>query len=49
MKTEERDGKLAQIRWLQVKELKIKYPNDADLGTKVRELVNKHQRAYENY
>ena len=35
------NGKLAQIRWLQIKELKIKYPNDADLGAKVRELVNK--------
>ena len=32
---------IADIRWLQIKELKIKYPNDADLGGAVRELVNK--------
>ena len=35
------NGKLAQIRWLQIKELKIKYPNDQEFGAKVRELVNK--------
>ena len=32
--------KLAKLRWLQVTELKHKYPNDADLGAAVRELVN---------
>ena len=32
---------IAHIRWLQIQELKIKYPNDADLGGAVRELVNK--------
>ena len=32
--------KLAKLRWLQVTELKHKYPNDADLGEAVRELVN---------
>ena len=32
---------IADVRWLQVRELKHKYPNDADLGAKVRELVNK--------
>ena len=32
---------IEKVRWLQVRELKIKYPNDADLGAKVRELVNK--------
>ena len=31
---------LAKLRWLQVTELKHKYPNDADLGEAVRELVN---------
>tara|TARA_R100000697_G_scaffold117783_1_gene139712 strand:- start:114 stop:266 length:153 start_codon:yes stop_codon:yes gene_type:complete len=45
MKTEKINGHrlnfMAQLRWLQIKELKIKYPNDADLGGKVRELVNK--------
>ena len=32
---------IAHVRWLQIQELKIKYPNDADLGAAVRELVNK--------
>ena len=32
---------IAHVRWLQVRELKHKYPNDADLGAAVRELVNK--------
>ena len=32
---------IADVRWLQIRELKIKYPNDADLGGAVRELVNK--------
>jgi hypothetical protein len=32
---------IEKLRWLQVKELKIKYPNDADLGAEVRKLVNK--------
>ena len=40
---------IAQVRWLQVKELKHKYPNDADLGEKVRELVNKTPSNNENY
>ena len=31
---------IADVRWLQVRELKHKYPNDADLGSAVRELVN---------
>tara|TARA_R100001510_G_scaffold39425_1_gene35898 strand:- start:305 stop:448 length:144 start_codon:yes stop_codon:yes gene_type:complete len=33
-------NKLAQLRWLQVKELKIKYPNDQEFGAEVRKLVN---------
>ena len=32
---------IAHVRWLQIQELKHKYPNDADLGGAVRELVNK--------
>ena len=32
---------IAHVRWLQIQELKHKYPNDADLGAAVRELVNK--------
>ena len=31
---------IPKLRWLQVKTLKEQYPNDADLGAKVRELVN---------
>jgi len=31
---------LTKLRWLQVNELVIKYPNDADLGEEVRKLVN---------
>ena len=32
---------LAKLRWLQVTELAIKYPNDQDLGAEVRKLINK--------
>jgi len=31
---------IPKLRWLQVKTLKEQYPNDADLGAKVRQLVN---------
>ena len=42
MKTDEITWRsIAQVRWLQIKELKKKYPNDADLGAEVRILVNK--------
>ena len=37
---------IAHVRWLQIQELKHKYPNDADLGAAVRELVNKTVTAY---
>ena len=40
---------IAQVRWLQVKELKHKYPNDQEFGAKVRELVNKTPSNNENY
>ena len=30
---------LTKLRWLQINELAIKYPNDADLGAKVRQLI----------
>jgi|TARA_R100000149_G_scaffold52551_1_gene22489 hypothetical protein len=49
MTSEETWRSIAQVRWLQVKELKHKYPNDADLGAKVRELVNKTPSNNENY
>ena len=32
---------IADVRWLQIRELKHKYPNDQEFGAKVRELVNK--------
>ena len=32
---------IAQIRWLQVTELKRKYPNDQQFGAEVSKLVNK--------
>jgi len=31
---------LAKLRWLQIKTLKEQYPNNQELGAKVRELVN---------
>ena len=31
---------MAKLRWLQVTELKHKYPNDQEFGAAVRELVN---------
>ncbi len=32
---------IPKLRWLQVKTMVEQYPNDADLGGKVRELYNK--------
>jgi len=32
---------IEKVRWLQVRELKNKYPNNQEFGAKVRELVNK--------
>ena len=32
--------RIAKLRWLQVTELKHKYPNDQEFGAAVRELVN---------
>ena len=31
---------IPKLRWLQVKELKHKYPNDQEFGAAVRELIN---------
>ena len=38
--THQEETAIPKLRWLQVKTLKEQYPNDADLGAKVRELVN---------
>ena len=32
---------IEKVRWLQTRELAKKYPNDADLGTQVRQLIAK--------
>ena len=40
-KTYEKEVALPKLRWLQVNELAIKYPNDQEFGEKVRELINK--------
>ena len=32
---------IEKVRWLQVRELARKYPNDADLGTQIRQLIAK--------
>ena len=38
---EHQEKALARLRWLQVQELTKKYPNNADLGEKIRILVNR--------
>ena len=32
---------ITKLRWLQVNELAIKYPNDQEFGTQVRKLIKK--------
>ena len=32
---------IEKVRWLQTRELAKKYPNDADLGAAVRDLIRK--------
>ena len=39
--TEQDYETIAKLRWLQVNELAIKYPNDQEFGAQVRELINK--------
>ena len=34
---------LAKLRWLQVRELRNKYPNDADFGHEVAKLIMKDE------
>ena len=33
----------ASLKWLQVRELRIKYPNDADFGNEVAKLIKKYE------
>ena len=35
--------KIAHLRWLQAKELRKKYPNDADFGHEVAKLIMKDE------
>ena len=32
---------ISKLRWLQVKELAIKYSNDQEFGAEIRKLINK--------
>ena len=34
---------IAALRWLQVRELRKKYPNDADFGHEVAKLIKKDE------
>ena len=36
-------SRIAHLRWLQVKELRKKYPNDADFGHEVAKLIMKDE------
>jgi len=38
--TQEDYDTLTKLRWLQINELAIKYPNDQEFGAKVRQLIN---------
>ncbi len=37
------EKKIAKLRWLQVQELRKKYPNDADFGHEVAKLIMKDE------
>jgi len=37
------EEKIAKLRWLQVKELRKKHPNDADFGHEVAKLIMKDE------
>ena len=39
--TEQDSETITKLRWLQVKELAIKYSNDQEFGAEVRKLINK--------
>ena len=40
-KTYEKEVALPKLRWLQTRELANKYPNNADLGAEIRQLIAK--------
>jgi hypothetical protein len=39
--TEQDCETITKLRWLQVKELAVKYSNDQEFGAQVRKLINK--------
>ena len=39
--TDSMEANLTKLRWLQLKELAIKYSNDQEFGAEVRKLINK--------
>ncbi len=39
--TEQDYETITKLRWLQVNELAIKYPNDQDFGAEIRKLIKK--------
>ena len=39
--TEQDCETITKLRWLQVKELAVKYSNDQEFGAEVRKLINK--------
>ena len=39
--TEQDYETITKLRWLQVNELAIKYPNDQEFGAEIRKLINK--------
>ena len=39
--TEQDYETIVKLRWLQVNELAVKYPNDQDFGAEVRKLIKK--------
>ena len=46
--TEQDYETITKLRWLQVNELAIKYPNDQEFGAQVRELINKWTMEFKN-
>ena len=39
--THQKETAIPKLRWLQVKELAIKYSNDQEFGAEIRKLINK--------
>ena len=39
---------IEEVKWLQVRALKDTYPNNADLGEKIRIIVNNYEKDIQN-